>query len=75
MAKTDPRPKGVVTYHWKNNGYGGLLSVPSEIAQLIPNGSKFTCSLTEDGILFKPFDPLGPTPPIPVPGWLQPKSP
>lgn len=49
------RPRKLI-HSTNTNGYEVFsLTVPSEIGKQIPEDSKFSCRLTEEGILFTPY--------------------
>lgn len=53
-------------YKLRHNGSVTTLTVPPEIARVVPQDMRFDCELTEDGILFRrrtEVDPEG------LPSW------
>lgn len=47
------------------------LTVPTDIAKVIPAESRFACELTEDGILYRILPPEEPKPPQSIPAWCR----
>ena len=61
-SKTD----GYLVHH---NGQSYAITIPPGIGALIPEGTRFDCELTEDGILFRRR--LAPPPTPELPAWVQ----